>query len=260
MTTHQKLRHQELWQHARTLTDLGSLTADWLEGTNSYLPAYGSDADGNIRPARETGPLIPHLARANRNGFVTVHSQPAVELTDGCGQRAFVGGFCAVHTVERIQAACLGTDLVVIATPPAWENPTRIAVSIVGGEDCTWVGAVTRWWISAASMVKTAPVSSLRSSSFGKSRSSIRCGVGPGCSGKGSMPRGSEERRSPSPFLAPTKARFPLAMNRAPRRRSRGPLGPDIVSPVRARGLASCRPPPVMCEIVDSRRSGATTA
>lgn len=134
--------HQELWQYARTLSDLGNLTADWLEGTNSYLPAYRPDHHGNSRPARETEPLIPHLARANRNGFVTVQSQPAVKLHDGRGQRAFADGFCAVHTVERIQTACLGTDLIVIATPPAWENPTRISVSIVDGKACTWVGAV----------------------------------------------------------------------------------------------------------------------
>jgi len=78
----------------------------------------------------------------NRNGFVTVQSQPAVRLADGRGQRAFVDGFCAADTVERIQAACLGTGLVLVATPPAWENPTRIPVSIVDGKDCTWVGGV----------------------------------------------------------------------------------------------------------------------
>src|SRR6185312_9521071 len=77
--------HQKLWQFARTLADLGNLTADWLEGVNSYLPAYFPDDDGRIRPAGETLPLIPHLARANRNGYVTRGSQPGIALTDGCG-------------------------------------------------------------------------------------------------------------------------------------------------------------------------------
>lgn len=134
--------HQELWLYARTLEDLGNLTADWLEGVNGYLPAYFPGEDGMIRPADETAPLIPYLARANRNGYVTTDSQPGVALADGCGQRASVDGFCTRDTAERIQDACLGTDLVVIATPPAWENPTRIAVSIRDGKPCTWAGAV----------------------------------------------------------------------------------------------------------------------
>ncbi|WP_051451056.1 DUF6919 domain-containing protein [Actinospica robiniae] len=134
--------HQDLWQYARTLADLGDLTADWLEGGNSYLPAYLPSQDGKIRPADETVSLIPHLARANRNGFVTTSSQPGVALADCSGQRAFVGGFCTADTAERIQDACLGTDLIAIATPPAWENPTRIAVSIRDAKPCTWAGAV----------------------------------------------------------------------------------------------------------------------
>lgn len=134
--------HQELWQYARTLADLGTLTADWLEGGNSFLPAYLPGQDGKIRPADETASLISHLVRANRNGFVTTSSQPGVALADGCGQRASVNGFCTEDTAERIQDACLGTDLIAIATPPAWENPTRIAVSIRDAKPCTWAGAV----------------------------------------------------------------------------------------------------------------------
>lgn len=134
--------HQELWQHARTLADLGNLTAEWLEGAIGYAPAHGPDDEGLIRPARETAPLIPYLARANRNGFVTCVSQPGVGPTGDHSQRAFVDGFCDGPTAGRIHRACRGTDLVVIETPPAWENPTRITVTMRGGKPCTWAGGV----------------------------------------------------------------------------------------------------------------------
>lgn len=67
------------WSEARTLADLGSLTADWLEGR---LP--GEHPNGYDRPDEETLPLIPSLAAANTAGFVTTNSQPGcVETIDG---------------------------------------------------------------------------------------------------------------------------------------------------------------------------------
>lgn len=143
MSTFQEFADRQLWQSARSLAELGHLTAAWLEGAISFLPAYGRGPDGKIRPAQETKSLIPHLARANRHGFVTVTSQPGVKMVDGCGQRAYVDGFCSAETAVRIQAACQGTDLVAVLTPPTWENPTKIPVSIVDGKECTWVGAAT---------------------------------------------------------------------------------------------------------------------
>ena len=134
-------RDQELWRDARTLNELGELTARWLEGTNSYLPASTPDDDGAVRPDTETGPLVPCLARANRHGYLTTFSQPGEPLTDGCGQRATVEGFCTEETASRIQDAYLGTDLVVIATPPASENPTQIPVTIDDGKAFTCAGS-----------------------------------------------------------------------------------------------------------------------
>ncbi|MFG1826736.1 DUF6919 domain-containing protein [Microbispora bryophytorum] len=126
--------HSHLWKNARTLTDLGELTAKWLEGTISYSPTYG---DG---PDSETAPLIPVLAAANRAGYLTDFSQPGVPLADGYGQRAAVAGFADEQLVERIKTAILGTDLVAVVTPPGWDSPTQIPVTIDDGEAFTWAG------------------------------------------------------------------------------------------------------------------------
>ncbi|MDW8803656.1 hypothetical protein P1P68_02250 [Streptomyces scabiei] len=70
-----------IWAAARTLSDLGDLTAQWLEGTLEALPG-GAYRGG---PDEETGPLVPALAALNRAGYVTIQSQP------GCDGPAFDG-------------------------------------------------------------------------------------------------------------------------------------------------------------------------
>ena len=67
------------WKTARSLADLGELTARWLEGTEPNHPCCASGAD------EETSPLIVELAALNRAGFVTDFSQPADQLEDGSG-------------------------------------------------------------------------------------------------------------------------------------------------------------------------------
>lgn len=125
-----------LWQSARTLEDLGDLTAQWLEGAITHLPGYLAPG-----PDEETTPLVHYLAEANRNGYVTDFSQPGTTYPDGDVQRAAVAGFCTEELAERIAAAVLRTDLVVISTPPGWDNPARIPVTIDGGAAFTWVGS-----------------------------------------------------------------------------------------------------------------------
>jgi hypothetical protein len=86
----------ERWRTARTLADLGELTAQWLEGTiasiPTVMPGYGPD--------EETSELIPVLAACNRAGYITTVSQPGEEPAPGYDgrlwtQRAAVGGFAA---------------------------------------------------------------------------------------------------------------------------------------------------------------------
>src|ERR1035438_8169724 len=86
------------WASARTLPDLGELTALWLEGEIGKAPGYD---DG---PAPETRDLIPVLAAANRAGFITSGSQPG-SLSEYSDQRAAVEGFAAPETLDRLRSA-----------------------------------------------------------------------------------------------------------------------------------------------------------
>lgn len=97
---------------ARTLEDLGELTAPWLEGRITFLPTYTLDT-----PAAETEGLIAHLAAFNRAGYTTTESQPAVPFDGHDGQRAFVSGFASEATVDAVEAAILGTRLIALVTP-----------------------------------------------------------------------------------------------------------------------------------------------
>ena len=63
---------RQAWEAARTLADLGELTAQWLEGAIASQPAYTPGCG----PDPETAPLIPVLACCNRAGYVTNGSQP----------------------------------------------------------------------------------------------------------------------------------------------------------------------------------------
>jgi len=124
------------WQQASTLTELGELTAQWLEGTVSCLPMYIG------APAPETKPLIGHLAAYNRRGYVTHQSQPGTPSRDGWAQRAWVHGFGTAELADRIESALLDNDLIVCTTPPGGDNPTRICVTVNDGRAYTIGGAM----------------------------------------------------------------------------------------------------------------------
>src|SRR5690242_11209625 len=94
------------WHAARTLADLGELTAQWFEGRLRWSPAYPE-------PEPETRPLVPVLAAANRAGFVTAHSQPAEPRDEhGCAQRAAVSGYLGGEAF---------TDLMTVIAAPGAE-------------------------------------------------------------------------------------------------------------------------------------------
>jgi hypothetical protein len=78
-------QHRLLWGQARTLADIGELTAQWLEGRITYLPA-----DLGSAPDSETEALVPVLATVNRMGFVTDFSQPGVSVVESSGPRCVV--------------------------------------------------------------------------------------------------------------------------------------------------------------------------
>lgn len=123
------------WADARTLEDLGELTARWLEGVEPHHPmCAGGGPDG------ETTPLVSDLAALNRVGFVTDFSQPAEAVVDGCSQRAAVSGFCRENVARRIAALGLSTELIVIAFPPGGEGGHYIPITISEYRPCTWAG------------------------------------------------------------------------------------------------------------------------
>ena len=124
------------WDDARTLADLGELTARWLEGTLDWHP----NVTPGSGPDNETAELVPVLARLNRLGLVTKGSQPAWLSEEGDGQRAWVSAFCTEDTVDRIRAAVHGTDLIVIASPPGDETDQAVEISIYDGIENTWGG------------------------------------------------------------------------------------------------------------------------
>jgi hypothetical protein len=65
------------WRAARTLADLGELTAQWLEGKIASIPTVMPGCG----PGEESAELIPVLAACNRAGYVTTTSQPGEEPT-----------------------------------------------------------------------------------------------------------------------------------------------------------------------------------
>jgi hypothetical protein len=122
------------WAQARTLRDLGVLTARWMEGDITYQPGYGAAG-----PDEETDDLIPFLSAANRAGFVTTFSQPGQPAEDGWCQRATVEGFCDVKLATRLVDGLAGTDLVVLAHFPDCTGEVRVPVTLNGGSAYTWL-------------------------------------------------------------------------------------------------------------------------
>lgn len=133
------------WESARSLADLGELTARWLEGTIPAEPGY----DGG--PDEETLPLVPVLATLNRAGFVTTGSQPGgTGICDGTPwqQRAAVEAFAGAGPALAVTVAARAAGLIVVACEPGraprWRIRLggRVEVTRSGGRVCTWSGAV----------------------------------------------------------------------------------------------------------------------
>lgn len=106
------------WSNARTLTDLGELTARWLEGSIRVLPGYGGRR--GCGPDQETRPLIRTLAAANRRGYVTCQSQPGYDglAYDGrpAQQRAAVEGFADPEIARWLTRQARAAGLLVVQT------------------------------------------------------------------------------------------------------------------------------------------------
>ena len=94
------------WRTARSLAELGELTALWLLGE---VPTHPGQPDA---PDEETMRIRDPLVRFNRAGFVTEFSQPGEKLKDGFAQRAAVAGFCPETAGRKLAALTLCSVLI----------------------------------------------------------------------------------------------------------------------------------------------------
>jgi hypothetical protein len=130
------------WRAARSISDLGHLTALWLEGE---VASHPSCAMPNYGPDEETAHLVPVLAAANRAGYLTDNSQPGLIERGRDGdlweQRAAVTGWIdrnSQQLVRRITTAARDAGLLVCVDHPGSDIP----VTKVDGQDYTVFGAV----------------------------------------------------------------------------------------------------------------------
>ena len=140
------------WAQARTLADVGELTALWLEGEIVHQPGYGDPRPGEeIGPDPETRDLVPVLAACNRAGFATNGSQPGEVIAgDGDGwpyeQRSAVEGFCDAVTLGRLRDAVAWSGLLVVEHDPAalprrrYSAERAVPVSRAAGQEVTGFG------------------------------------------------------------------------------------------------------------------------
>lgn len=134
------------WAAARTLRDVGELTALWLEGELASQPGYMA----NRGPDPETRELVPVLAALNRAGWVTDVSQPGEEPQigyDGAtwAQRAGVSGFAEPGLADWIEAAARAFGLLVLRhNGVSWRDRRAfVPVTIRDGWPVTGFGG--RW-------------------------------------------------------------------------------------------------------------------
>jgi hypothetical protein len=121
------------WQGARTLADLGELTAQWIEGKIGSQPGYHGTTD------IESPEMVPVLAAVNRAGYVTIQSQRGC---DGPGfdgarwtQRAAVEGFASHELAERIWS---GAPLNLHVIDRCDKHLPRVRISSRYAVTCTW--------------------------------------------------------------------------------------------------------------------------
>jgi hypothetical protein len=119
------------WESARTLADLGELTALWLEGEIGKAPGY----DGG--PAPETQDLIGVLAAANRARFVTCGSQPGL-LSEHSDQRAAVEGFACDSVMRRLDCLAAGDGLLINVQPASRHMSWALSVPVTTAYGATF--------------------------------------------------------------------------------------------------------------------------
>lgn len=133
------------WQAARTLTDVGNLMADWIQGKITSRPGYCGPTDLDLP---ET--LVPLFAGLCRAGFVTHQSQ---EGFSGYGydgewwvQHAFAEAFTTEAVVDRLHETAPSRLLVISHDPaglPTWRyrRDSDFAATVRAGRRYTGAGS-----------------------------------------------------------------------------------------------------------------------
>ncbi|WP_422938601.1 DUF6919 domain-containing protein [Streptomyces rimosus] len=111
------------WRSARTLADLGRLTADWWEGSVRSLPGHRA----SHRPHPSLAAHVPVLAAANRAGFLVAAAQTGLD-TARVRRKTAVQGFATdpaliQRLVGAAEKAGLGLVLQTGTTPSTPSTP-----------------------------------------------------------------------------------------------------------------------------------------
>jgi len=128
------------WSRSRSFDDLCELAARFIEGNLCFFPGW---LPGEID--EETDALIESLATLNRNGFLTLASQPGLPPSpahDGSErqQRAFVTGFALGRVAAAIEALGAKSELVVHAFSADEFGGEAEPVAMRGGEPYLFTG------------------------------------------------------------------------------------------------------------------------
>lgn len=130
-------KEESPWSEAKSLEDLGEVTARWLQGEGFEHPLYGGGPD------EETAEILADLVLLNRRGLVTTFSQPAEPIDNtGFGQRAAVEGYASEELARRIATVTLHTDLLVFLYRPGWEGGYQVPITLSEHHPYSWCGAV----------------------------------------------------------------------------------------------------------------------
>jgi hypothetical protein len=123
------------WEEARSLSDIGFLTAEWLQGRLDGHPCcFGGPED-------ESSSIVDVLVALNQGGFVTTFSQPAEPIDEtGSGQRAAVSGYAGAPLARALASLTLSGELLVFAYEPNAAGGYHVPISTQDHHPFTWCG------------------------------------------------------------------------------------------------------------------------
>lgn len=117
------------WRGARSLTELATLTADWLGGDLAAHPGWIGE------PAPETAEITTELVALNRTGWLTIDSQPGYDRD--------AAGSMQRHAVKFILGEEQGWGLHAAAEVAGF--PCSEPTGLVPDPDAAWAAQEREW-------------------------------------------------------------------------------------------------------------------